>query len=135
MSGIGILNWRNNVGTGFVGQAKRIQKNCVVECHPGDVVIRNARPLKSGLCKGSSDIIGITPVFITEGHVGQTLGVFTAVEIKTKTGRATTDQVNFLDVVRKNGGYAGIARNNDDVNEIIQRYVCLILRYFCYHSN
>jgi len=122
MSGIGIVNWRNNTGTGWVGKATRIQKNCSVTLMPGDVVIRNARPLRSGLCKGSADVIGITPVFITKDHVGRTLGVFTAVEVKSKTGKPTADQLNFLQQVEKAGGYAGIAKSNDDIDGIVNRF-------------
>lgn len=122
MSGIGIVNWRNNTGTGWVGKATRIQKNCRVDLQPGDVVIRDARPLRSGLCKGSSDVIGITPVYITDKHIGQTLGVFTAVEVKNKNGKPTKEQLNFLQVVEKHGGFAGIAKSNDDISDIINRY-------------
>ena len=122
LSSIGVVNWRNNTGTGWVGKATRIQKICKVELMPGDVVVRNARPLRSGLCTGSSDIIGITPVFITEAHLGQTLGVFTAVEVKNKNGKPTPEQLNFLQVVEKNGGYAGIAKSNNDIDGIINRY-------------
>ena len=122
MSGIGITNWRNNTGTGWVGKASRITKNCTVRLEPGDVVIKNARPLRAGLCRGSSDIIGITPVYITPDHVGTTLGVFTAVEVKTETGRPSKEQLTFLQAVEKAGGYAGIAKSNDDISEIVNRY-------------
>ena len=122
MSGIGIVNWRNNTGTGWVGKSTRIQKACKVDLLPGDVVVRNARPLKSGLCKGSSDVVGITPVFITTAHLGKTLGVFTAVEVKSNTGKPTADQLNFLQAVEKAGGFAGIAKCNDDVKLIIDRH-------------
>ena len=121
MSGIGVVNWRNNTGTGWVGKAKNIRTHCTVACEPGDVVIKNARPLRSGLCKGSSDIIGITPVFITQAHIGRTLGVFSAIEVKSKTGKPSADQLNFLRVVEKAGGFAGIARSNDDIEVIINR--------------
>lgn len=118
MSAIGIVNWRNNTGTGWVGKTRHIRKHCTVVCEPGDVVIKNARPLKSGLCKGSSDVIGITPLLITTENLGQTIGVFTAVEVKTDTGRPTKEQLSFLKAVEAHGGYAGLARNQDDVKTI-----------------
>ena len=121
MSGMGVINWRNNVGSGWVGKVTHIRKNCTVTCAPGDVVIKNARPLRSGLCKGSSDVIGITPVFITQAHVGRTLGIFSAIEVKSKTGKPTEDQLNFLRAVEKAGGFAGIAKSNDDISAIINR--------------
>ena len=122
MSGIGVINWRNNTGTGWVGRTKHIRKHCTVVCEPGDVVIKNARPLKAGLCKGSSDVIGITPVFITQAMVGGTVGVFTAVEVKSKNGKLTKEQLNFLQAVEKAGGFAGIAKSNDDINGIVNRF-------------
>lgn len=122
MSGIGVINWRNNVGTGWVGRSTRITKPTTVFLEPGDVVVRNARPLKSGLCEGSSDVIGITPVFITPEMAGKTLGVFTAIEIKTKKGKPSEKQTNYIKMVKAHGGYAGVARCNEDVDEIIERY-------------
>lgn len=57
-------------------------------------------PIKFGLCVGSSDLIGLTPT-----------GRFLAVEIKTSKGRATTEQLRFIEAVRARGGVAGIARS------------------------
>lgn len=122
MSSIGIVNWRNNVGTGWAGKTIHIKKRGSVYLEHGDVVVKNARPLHSGLCKGSSDVIGITPVLIDEAMVGKIIGVFTAVEIKTNKGRPSKEQQNYIDAVKAAGGYAGIARCNEDIDEIIQRY-------------
>lgn len=65
-------------------------------------VLKNAAgiPIKFGLCVGSSDLIGLTPT-----------GKFLAVEIKTCKGRATTEQLRFIEAVRARGGIAGIARS------------------------
>ena len=60
-------------------------------------------PIRFGLCVGSSDLIGIAPD-----------GRFLAVEIKTSKGRATSEQVNFIEAVRNRGGIAGIARSPAD---------------------
>lgn len=57
-------------------------------------------PIKFGLCVGSSDLIGLTPT-----------GKFLAVEIKTSTGKATPEQLRFIEAVRARGGIAGIARS------------------------
>jgi hypothetical protein len=107
----GAVTFRNNVGQGWVGQSSR----------KGDyTIIANARPLHAGLCKGSSDLIGWTPVEITADMVGRTLAVFTAIEVKDSKGRATAEQLNFIARVRQAGGYAGIARKIEDVKEIIK---------------
>jgi len=65
-------------------------------------VLKNAAgiPIKFGLCVGSSDLIGLTPT-----------GKFLAVEIKTCKGRATPEQLRFIEAVRARGGIAGIARS------------------------
>ena len=65
-------------------------------------VLKNAAgiPIKFGLCVGSSDLIGIAPG-----------GRFLAVEIKTPTGKATPEQMRFIEAVRARGGVSGIARS------------------------
>lgn len=75
-----------------------------------------------GLCKGSSDLIGWTPVVVTPEMVGSKIAVFTAVEVKlNKHGkyRATDDQKHFISAVKANGGYAGVADCEKDLEEII----------------
>lgn len=77
----------------------------------GDMVtLSNARMFQTGLCKGGSDIIGIAPD-----------GRFLAIEVKTKTGRATKEQLRFIEAVKKAGGIAGIARSQEDALELIGR--------------
>lgn len=61
---------------------------------------------------GGSDLIGFTPV---GGKA-----IFTAIEVKTKTGHITPSQQNFIDVVRAAGGLAGIARSAADAQKIIR---------------
>lgn len=75
-----------------------------------------------GLCKGSSDLIGWTPVTITPEMVGAKVAIFTAIEVKkNKRGsyRATQEQLNFISAVKANGGFAGIADCKQDLEEII----------------
>jgi hypothetical protein len=108
--------WRNNVGTGWAGQATKVTggnlRTIATALRPGDVVIRQGRPLHAGLCVGSSDLIGYRQV----DGVAQ----FVALEVKSATGRATKEQSQFIDHIQAAGGLAGIARSVDDAAAILQ---------------
>lgn len=92
------------------------------------------RPVRYGLCNESkkqnkvlksSDLIGITPVLITSQMVDQVLGIFTAVETKHNGWTYKGDerefaQQNFIDLVLRNGGYAGFANDVNSFRRIIK---------------
>lgn len=101
--------FRNNVGMGWIGESHVVTRNTCMDVQPGDVVIRRARPLHAGLCKGSSDLIGWT-------HDG----MFCAVEVKTDTGSPTKEQLVFIREVHRAGGFSGIARSEDDLINILK---------------
>lgn len=84
--------------------------------------LRDARGqlIRFGLCEGSSDLIGYRTVTITPDMVGQRLAVFTAVEVKTATGRLTPQQQTFIDHVRAAGGVAGVARTVGDAAALLR---------------
>lgn len=106
----GRLVFRNETAGAWVG--KIIHKS-------GDqVTLSGARMIKFGLCEGSSDIIGITPIVITQEMVGETVGIFSAWETKTKTGKPSKEQKTFIENVKKFGGFAGIARTIKEALEI-----------------
>jgi hypothetical protein len=65
--------------------------------------------MTAGLCKGSSDLIGVGPG-----------GRFLAIEVKTKRGRATDEQMAFVETVRAMGGIAGICRSPEDALALIE---------------
>lgn len=88
--------FRNHVGLGWQGTVHRYDG--------GGVFIPDARPLRAGLCEGSSDLIGWRTVEITSEMVGRRLAVFLAVEVKAKRGRLTGEQRNFLQAVNDAGG-------------------------------
>lgn len=75
----------------------------------------DGRWLSSGLCVGSSDLIGWTPVIITQEMVGKSVAVFTAIECKVGQRDTTTQQARFLAVVKQAGGLAVVARDVKDV--------------------
>lgn len=106
VSGLGARWFRQNVGLAWQGE--RIVKT-------GDsVYLEHARPIRAGLCEGSSDLIGWTPVRITPEMVGRTVAVFTACELKTGKLTVTDDQQRFLDAVQAAGGIAGVVRSTAD---------------------
>lgn len=82
LSAAGCIVWRNNTG---------ILKDA------------NGRPIKFGLCTGSSDLIGICAD-----------GRFLAIEVKTPVGKVSPAQNLFIAAVRRNGGRAGVARSAAD---------------------
>ena len=109
--------FRNNVGTGWAGQSTRITpgnlRAVAAQLQPGDVVIRQGRPLHAGLCVGSADLVGWRT---TESGIAQ----FVAVEVKSERGRASAEQLRFIEAVRAAGGCAGIARSVEDARELLQ---------------
>ena len=122
ISKLGARLFRNNTAQGWVGRAQVVSYTTTVRVSQGDVIIRNARPLYAGLCVGSSDLLGWAPVKIEEHHIGETMAVFTAIEVKCGSTRTTSDQANFLRVVREHGGFAGVARNVDEAIEVINGF-------------
>jgi hypothetical protein len=107
--------WRNNVGTGWAGQATKVTpgnlRAITAALRPGDVVIRQGRPLHAGLCVGSSDLIGYRVV----DRVAQ----FVALEVKSATGRPTAQQTQFIDHINAVGGCAGIVRSVEDARAVL----------------
>jgi hypothetical protein len=107
--------WRNNVGTGWAGQATKVtagnRQAIAAGLRPGDVVIRQGRPLHAGLCVGSSDLIGYRVV----DRVAQ----FVALEVKSATGRPTAQQTQFIDHINAVGGCAGIVRSVEDARTVL----------------
>ena len=100
LSEAGCTVWRNETSGAWVG--KQIHR-------AGDqVTLTNAHMMTFGLCVGSSDIIGITPT-----------GLFLAIEVKTAKGRATKEQLRFIEAVRRAGGIAGIARSPQEALDLI----------------
>lgn len=87
--------------------------------------------IRFGLCEGSSDLIGITPVKITPGMIGKTVGVFTAIEVKKDVKKSydkhrMDTQQRFIDFINRNGGFAFKSDDPDKATEeIIERVASL----------
>ena len=105
--------FRNNIGKAWVGRGK------AVRCNNG-VFLPHGQQYQFGLPPGSSDLIGVKSITITPDMVGQTVGVFAAVEVKSKTGRIRKEQRAFMETVTKFGGIAGVVRSVEDAVELVE---------------
>lgn len=76
-----------------------------------------------GLGAGSSDLVGWTRVVVTRSMVGKPVAVFTAIEVKVPGARTEPErlakQTDFIDAVRRDGGYAGFAQSPVEAKRII----------------
>lgn len=82
---------------------------------------RTGRWVQFGVASpGGSDLIGYRTITITPDMVGQKVAVFTAIEIKTTTGRATPAQRHFIDHIRAAGGIAAIVRSVAEAQRILR---------------
>lgn len=82
------------------------------------MTIDGKRKVRAGLGSGTSDLIGWTTIIITEQMVGQTIAVFTAIEVKTENNTTQSNQDDFIAAVKYAGGYAGSARNEQEAVNI-----------------
>lgn len=98
--------FRQNVGTGWAGKHQRIRQG---------IYINNPRPLRAGLCTGSSDLIGWRTITITPEMVGTTIAQFTAIEVKYGKTKTTPEQLDFIAAVKLAGGYADIVWHESEV--------------------
>lgn len=84
-------------------------------------MLQDPRPFSTGTPTGFPDLFGLVPVTITPEMVGQTLGVFAAIEVKSDKGKPSDAQSHFLEFIRSRGGFAGVARSVADALAIIKR--------------
>ena len=59
---------------------------------------------------GMSDLVGWHAVTITPEMVGRRVAMYFACEVKSRRGKASGQQLRFIEAVRNAGGLAGIAR-------------------------
>lgn len=101
-SKLGHRLFRNNVGVAWQGECFRLKN--------GDILLKNPRPVTFGLTVGSGDLIGFVRKTITPLDVGTQLLIFTNIEIKSKNGRLTKEQIAFDDFIKSNGGLSMVIK-------------------------
>lgn len=106
--------FRQNVGMGWAGD--------IIERTREFIKIRFPRALHAGLIKGSSDLIGWTTIEIKPEHIGRKIAVFTAIEVKSGSGRSSKEQKIFINNVTAAGGIAGVARSEQDGIDLIENF-------------
>lgn len=84
--------------------------SCVIfRANVGKGFTFDGRYFDTGLPKGFSDLFG----FKKEN------GKAVFIEVKTKNGRASKEQKNFLEQMKRNGAIAGICRSAEDALKLI----------------
>lgn len=107
--------FRNNVGSAWMGT--------VISHSPHQVVIANPRRVSFGLCAGASDLIGWTPVVVTQEMVGSTVAVFTAQEVKMPGAKLRKDQAAFGNAVESAGGIFAAPHSVDEALSAVREWV------------
>ena len=103
-------------------EAEALKRVMLAVSKLGSVVFRNtvgfddAKHIHYGLCPGSADLIGWTKVKIGPEHVGSTMAVFTAIEVKGTKTTVQDNQRNFINLLAGDGGIAVIARGSEGAN-------------------
>ncbi|MDR3561235.1 MAG: hypothetical protein P4N59_07345 [Negativicutes bacterium] len=113
--------FRVNVGTGWQGKSEYISRTKQVTVNAGDVVVRGARPLSTGVPPGFPDVIGFTNVIITADMVGKTVPWFTGLEFKSKNGKPEPEQIVMQEHLQEHNCIAGMPRSVSDAITIVRR--------------
>ena len=85
----------------------------------GALVDQQGRFVRFGLCKGSSDLIGLRSLDVTPELVGRRLAQFVALEVKTAQGVLSPEQRAFLRLVQQFGGVAAVCRSVEEAEQLL----------------
>jgi hypothetical protein len=113
---------RNETGVGFLGDPVDERDESTSRGRVHVVTLLNARRVRYGVfgpvqgvkdSGGGLDLIGWTPLIITERHVGSLAAIFTAIDAKTGGQRLAPNQRNFAQVVTAAGGLCYVGRRGE----------------------
>jgi len=82
------------------------------------ITLLHPHAMKLGV-PGLADLGGLTSMEVTESMIGSWVGVYLGIEAKVGRARPTTEQADFIAMVRRLGGRAGVARSAEDAGRII----------------
>jgi len=104
----------------------------------GAYIDRRGALVRYGLCNSSksinktlksSDLIGITQIEIKPHHVGRTMGIFTAIEVKPSGWdyqsqmSKVTAQINYINLVKSSGGIGGFCTDENDMVKALIEFI------------
>jgi hypothetical protein len=72
----------------------------------------DGRTVKTGLIKGSADLIGWTPD-----------GRFASIEVKSPNGKPSPEQINWMEQVQASGGFACIINDEKKLKNLLTSYM------------
>jgi hypothetical protein len=101
---------RVNAGYAYQGR--------IIEQTPNRLILSPWYPIKLA-SEGVSDLLGWTTINGSIGSYACDVAIFTAVEVKGPRTRITSEQLAFIDTVRRAGGRAGVARSVEEARIII----------------
>jgi len=83
------------------------------------ITLLHPHAIKLGV-PGLADLGGLTAVQVTESMLGQLVAIYLGIEAKAGRARPTTEQSDFIAMVRRLGGRAGVARSVEEAGAIIR---------------
>lgn len=107
--------FRQNKGAGWYGKFLKPPMSTSAIINPSDVLIRDAKPMRAGMCPGNTDLVGWTTITIEPEHIGKRLAIFTAIECKTDTLPGSPDRKKFVESVRLAGGFTRVITSIKDI--------------------
>jgi hypothetical protein len=107
--------FRNAVGYGIACAPKHAMPN-----GKGGFYVRRGSPVRFGLMKGSSDMIGWETIEITQEMVGQKVAVFASREIKTQKDKLSDEQRTWNRNVLSSGGICEVWHEKSGTIEVLK---------------
>lgn len=120
VSDLGFAMLRNNTGVFYAIKDHGFKRNQAFV----NLLNKFFRRVQAGLGKGTSDLIGWRTVEVTQDMVGKRIAIFAALEIKTDKGRASPEQIQFVNQVREEGGIAEFVKGDDGIEKLVKKYSC-----------